>query len=67
MWTVVGFGYITIPVEEAMTNTFTPKLLGLKIISGRLRNLLDIGSKRARPRIPDPTEAAYESHQMLQA
>ena len=55
------------PVEEALDNKFLPKLLGLQIISGRLRKLLALGDKRSGLGIPDPTEGAEKSHQTSQA
>ena len=54
------------PVEEALSNKFLPKLLELQSISGRLRKLLALGDKRSGLGIPDPTEAADESHQTSQ-
>ena len=54
-------------VEEALANKFLPKLLGLQSISGRLRELLDLRSKRAGLGIPDPTEVADKSNRTSQA
>ena len=67
LWTVPGVGEYMVPVEEALANKFLPKLLGLQSISGRLRKLLYLGAKRAGIGIPNPTEAADESHKTLQA
>ena len=55
------------PVEEALTNKFLPKPLGLQSILGRLRKLLALGAKRAGFGIPKPTEVADKSHKTSQA
>ena len=62
MQTIPGVGEYMGPVEEALENKFLPKILGLESISVRLRNLLDLGAKRAELGIPNPTEAGNGSH-----
>ena len=54
------------PVEETLANKFLPKLLGLQSISGRLRNILALGSKRDGLVIPNLTKDADESHRTSQ-
>ena len=61
MRTVLGCGEYMVPVEEALSNKFLTKLLGLKSISGRLRKLLALGAKRSGLGIPNPTDAAEKS------
>ena len=67
MRTILGVREYMGPVEEALANKFLLKLLGLQIISWWLRKLLALGAKRERLKIPDPIEAADESHQTSQA
>ena len=65
--TVQGVGEYMGPVEEALTNKFLLKLLGLQSILGRLRKLLALGFKRAGIGIPNLTEAAGNSSKTSQA
>ena len=67
MQTIPGVREYMSPLEEEMPSKFLPKLQGLQSISGRLINILSPGAKISELGIPDPTEAAYDSHQMLQS
>ena len=53
------------PMEQTITNKFLPKLLGKERISGRLRNILELGTIRAGLGIPDPTTMADKCHKSL--
>ena len=55
------------PVEEALANKFLPKLMDMKRISVRLRNILALGTKRAGLEIPNPTETVDENHRTSRA
>ena len=50
------------PAKEDLLNKFLPKLMLLEIISGRLRKLLALGSKREGLGIPNPKEVAKKIH-----
>ena len=65
--TVLGVGEYMVPVEEAISNKFLPKLMGIHSISGRLRKFLALGARRAGIVILEPMEAAGKSHKILQA